>query len=135
MTKKITKMEKLEMLATIIEDSALNQTEKDMLFDFVGNEIRLLDEKSKKSSGGSKVNDNIANIVLQVLAEQETAITIATMLEDDRLQTYIDGEGDKQKVVKMSGQKLSAIVSKLKKEGKVIRTEVKKRAYFSLPQE
>lgn len=132
---KATKIEKLELLATIIEGSALERADKDVLFDFIGNEIRLLTEKSKKSSGGSKVNDGIATLVLQVLAEHENAITVAEMLEDDRLQNYAEGEGDKVKIIKMSGQKLSAIVSKLKKEGKVIRTEIKKRAYFSLPDE
>jgi bifunctional DNA-binding transcriptional regulator/antitoxin component of YhaV-PrlF toxin-antitoxin module len=55
-------------------------------------------------------------------------MTASELMEDDRLKSYVDGD----KIVKMTNQKLSALLTSLKNDKKLNREEIKKKAYFSI---
>lgn len=104
--------------------------------DFLNHEVELLNKKSDKSkeSKRSKEHATIMATIMEVLAEVEKPITISEMLEDSRLAVYEEETKDEVKIVKMTNQKLSSVVKKLVDAKEVIRTEEKKKAYFSLPE-
>jgi hypothetical protein len=54
-----------------------------------------------------------------VLSEQTSAVTISELMKDNRLADY-------------SNQKLSALLKKLVAANEVVRTEDKKKAFFSI---
>ncbi len=134
-TKKITKKEYFRSLSNLLEKipaDALKaeNTTLEALQGFIRREIELLDKKSgtKGNDALSKANVEITNTILKVLSELGKPVTISQLLEDSRLQSYKVGDETK----KMSGQKLSALMTLLKNSGQVVRTEEKKKAYFVL---
>lgn len=125
---KLTKKDCFNLLMNLVLESGSENVEK--LTEFIQKEINALDKKTskareKKSTGASLT---IRNNILEVLGEKEEPISVGDMLEDNRLTTYKDGED----IVKMSSPKLVAALTKLKEEGLVERTVIKKRAYYSL---
>lgn len=133
--KKITKKEYFNTLGKLIEKIPADELKKEnvtleALKIFINHEIEQLDKKSgtKGNDALSKANAEITNIILKVLSELEEPATISQLMEDSRLQTYKVGD----EIKKMSGQKLSALITLLKNSGKVVRTEEKKKAYFAL---
>ena len=72
--------------------------------------------------------------IIEVLADKGKPVTITDMLTDTRLQSYTEETKDGKKTVAMTNQKLSSMVKKLVDNGEIVRTEEKKKAYFSLPQ-
>jgi hypothetical protein len=78
------------------------------MVDFLNHQIELLD--SRKSSGSKgltktqKENASIKAVILEVLAEQDHAVTISEMLKDERLNGY-------------SNQKMSALLRQMGEDG------------------
>lgn len=129
---KVTKKDYFNMLENLVRAS--NSPEKENLIKFIQHEIEQLNKKStKKNSAIQQANENIISVILKVMGEFDRPVTISELLDDKRLQSYVVKEKDTEKTVKMSGQKLSALMTNLKKEERVIRTTEKKKAYFSLP--
>lgn len=127
------KVTKKEMFARVIEViGATAEADKDAMLDFLNHEVALLNKKSS-SNGENKnaaVNNAICEMILTVLADSiDTPMTAGEIMADVRLRTYIDKDG---KTVTMSSQKLTSCLTKLKKAEKIVRTEVKKKAYYSL---
>lgn len=133
--KKMTKKDWFAVLVGIVEAS--DYADKDGAKAFIDRERELLDKKSGKSkeTKTQKANAEIKAVILEVLAEQEKPVTISDLLADERLATYTEETKDGSKQVKMTNQKLSSLVKQLKDDKQVIRTEDKKKAFFSLPVE
>ena len=111
-------MTKKEMFAHIAKINA----EDLEIVNFCEHEIELLNRKKSSSSKPTKTqieNEGYKNSILEILAETDRPLTISEMMEDSRL----DG---------LKNQRVSALVTQLKNTEQVIRTEDKKKAYFSL---
>lgn len=107
----------------IIYNSLTNKGIKlDFAIDFCNSEIERLEKKANTPSKPTKTQEEnvvIMQTILTVMAEKNVKMTISDMLKDGRLSNY-------------TNQRISALVRKLKEDGKVIRTEEKKKAYFTL---
>ena len=117
--KRMTKKDWFEVLAGIVEASAYER--KDEALAFIDHEVNMLNRKTTKS-GPSKTqqeNAEIRETIKQVMADFGKPVQIADLMTDERLEMY-------------SGQKLNALVAQLKHNNEVVRTEIKKKAYFSL---
>jgi polyhydroxyalkanoate synthesis regulator phasin len=127
-TVKVTKKDYFNMVAKIVEAS--DTANKADILAFINHELELLQKKSNKS-GNTKTqvaNEKIYVTIKEVLADLNKAVTISELMVDTRLQAYVEGDETKT----MTNQKLSALVAKLVKTGEVVRTEDKKKAFFSL---
>lgn len=131
--KKMTKREWIEVIKGIVETSGYE--DKDGAIAFLDHEAELLAKKSgtSKETKTQKANAAIKATVLEVLADMGKPVTISELMEDERLTTYEEEGKDAIKVVKMTNQKLSSLLKQMKDDGAVVRTEDKKKAYFSLP--
>lgn len=117
------KMTKKDWFATIramVEGSG-NEREDEILA-FIDHEVELLEKKSSKS-GQTKTQKENAEVVAKIenaLREVGKAVTIT------ELQTA------SEEMSAYSNQKLSALLKQMVSNGTVVRTEDKKKAYFSL---
>ena len=129
---KITKKEYFAIVKGIVEASSADN--KADIVAFIDHEVELLDKKSGKSKATptQAANAVTLDIIKEVLADQTKPVTITEMLTDERLQSYTETTKDGEKTITMTNQKLSSLVKKLVDTGVVVRTEEKKRAYFSL---
>lgn len=119
---KLTKRDYFKMLAGVVENSGIDNREG--LQAFINHELELLDKKSASrgtaTTAKQKENEDLKEYILGVLTEINRAVTITELqAEDVRL-----GE--------LTNQRISAMLKQLKDEGKVIRTELKKKAYFKI---
>lgn len=133
--KKVTKREWFEVIIGIVNKS--DYADKDGAVKMLNHEIELLDKKSGKSkeTKTQKAHGAIMAAIIEVLADMGKPVTITEMLTDARLQSYTEETKDGEKTVAMTNQKLSSMVKKLVDAQEVVRTEEKKKAYFSLPVE
>ena len=121
-----TKMTKKDMFNEIInlmngENSAVTSEE---IVKFCTHEIELLNKKSSSSSGKPTKT--------QVENEKYKEYILATLTEVDRPMTISEIMENCEGIAGLKNQRVSAIVTQLKNAGKVIRTEEKKKAYFSI---
>ena len=121
-----TKMTKKDMFNEIInlmngESSAVTNVE---IVKFCTHEIELLNKKSSSSSGKPTKT--------QVENEKYKEYILATLTEVDRPMTISEIMENCEGIAGLKNQRVSAIVTQLKNAGKVIRTEEKKKAYFSI---
>lgn len=129
---KITKKDNFATVRAIVENS--NVENKADILAFIDHEVELLDKKSGKSKATptQAANAVTLNIIKEVLSGLDKPATITELLTDARLQSYTETTKDGDKVIAMTNQKLSSLVKKLVDAGEVVRTEEKKKAYFSL---
>ena len=111
MEKRLTKKDYFEMIKGICADRA-------DIVDFCNHEIELLNRKNSTNAKSKTQieNDNIKVEILNALRQFENGATISELME----------------IVPYSNQKLTALVKQLKDENKVVRTEIKKKAYFKV---
>lgn len=119
---KLTKRDYFKMLAGVVENSGVDNREE--LQAFINHELELLDKKSASrgtaTTAKQKENEDLKEYIMGILTEINRAITITELqAEDVRL-----GE--------LTNQRISAMLKQLKDEGKVVRTELKKKAYFKI---
>ena len=119
-----TKLTKKEKFAMVLEMVAENE----MLKDFIQHEMELLE---KKTNGSDKVrakknaeNEKLKADLLIALEEYGEPVTV-TDFHDKSPST----------VATLSVSKLTSLLTSLKNEGKVVRTEIKKRPYYSIATE
>ena len=114
--KKMTKMQKFEML------SKLDAVKSDpVLSEFVAHEMELL---SKKNSAEKKPTaQQVANAGVQT--------AILNGMEDGRAYTITDIIKEVPECADLTNQRVSALVRQLVDAGKVVRTEDKRKAYFT----
>ena len=118
--KKMTKMQKFEMLSKL--DAVKSNP---MLSEFVAHEMELLSKKNsadKKPTAQQTANAGIQTAILE-------------NMEVNRLYTITDIIKTVPECADLTNQRVSALVRQLVDAGKVIRTEDKRKAYFSLATE
>lgn len=119
---KLTKRDYFKMLTGVVENSGVDNREE--LQAFINHELELLDKKSANrgtaTTAKQKENEDLKEYIMGILTEINRAVTITELqAEDVRL-----GE--------LTNQRISAMLKQLKDEGKVVRTELKKKAYFKI---
>ena len=116
-------MTKKEMFTLIATLNASNQA----IVDFCNHEIELLD--NKKSNGNKKANEKVAKeieIAYNALAELDRAVTVSELIAEKGLTELANENGV------VSTQKVSAMLKKLKEQGKVVSVADKKKTYFRI---
>ena len=117
------KMTKKDWFATIramVEGSG-NEREDEILA-FIDHEVELLEKKSSKSGQTKTQKENV-----EVIAKIENALR-----EVGKAVTIIELQTASEEMSAYSNQKLSALLKQMVSKGTVVRTEDKKKAYFSL---
>lgn len=115
--KKITKRERFESLLT------LSQVQADPgMVEFINHELELL---AKKNSSEKKPT-------AQQVANEAIKQAIVDGMERDHLYTITDIQKNVPACAELSNQKISALVRQLKDDGVVVKTEDKRKSYFSL---
>lgn len=123
MTEKMTKRDWFETVKRIVIESGSDMT--DGAVAFIDRELELLERRSSKSTLTKTQKENIAVMALikDALFEVAKPVTVTELMASSA------------EVRAYSSQKISALLKQMKDKGEVIRTEVKKTAYFSLPSE
>lgn len=117
------KMTKKDWFATIramVEGSG-NEREDEILA-FIDHEVELLEKKSSKSGQTKTQKENV-----EVVAKIENALR-----EAGKAVTITELQTASEEMSAYSNQKLSALLKQMVSKGAVVRTEDKKKAYFSL---
>lgn len=117
------KMTKKDWFATIramVEGSG-NEREDEILA-FIDHEVELLEKKSSKSGQTKTQKENV-----EVVAKIENALR-----EVGKAVTITELQTASEEMSVYSNQKLSALLKQMVSKGTVVRTEDKKKAYFSL---
>ena len=128
---KMTKKDYFAQVRSII-DGADIENKSDILA-FIDHEVSLLNKKASKTSAAkAEQHETLKLVIINVLADFARPVTITEMMSDNRLTSYEETTKEGTISKTMTNQKLSSMVTKLKKEGKVVKTEEKKVAYFSL---
>ena len=115
-TKKITKRERFNSLLSLSEVQA-----DAGLVAFIEHEIELLD---KKNSGEKK-------LTAQQTANEGIKDAIVEAMEPNHLYTVTEIQKSVAECAELSNQRVSALLRQLKDDGLVVRTEDKRKAYFS----
>lgn len=123
MSNKITKRESFKMIIEVLENN-----DRADLVEVMNHEIELLDKKKAngKMTKTQTENVGIKEIILQALATANEPMTITDLLKNN-VELYDATAG--------SNQKVSALMTQLKKENKVVRTTNGKKALFSIAEE
>jgi hypothetical protein len=118
---KMTKRDYFALINEVVASADVAVEVKDSIKAFTAHEVELLDNKRAKSGQTKTQKENIAVMekIKAVLSEQASAVTISELMKDNRLADY-------------SNQKLSALLKKLVAANEVVRTEDKKKAFFSI---
>lgn len=119
----MTKREKFEMLKALVVDNP-------MLVEFIDHEIELLDKK--KSNGNTKANAKAVaenELVFNALASVGKAVTVSELIAGTDLSELANESGV------VSTQKVSAILKRLKEQGKVVTVTDKKKTLFRVATE
>lgn len=99
---------------------------------YLQNELRLLDNKkaanSAKAKANAQENVNLTNALIEILKAQDKPMTITEILTMPEVaQIRVKDENDNEKP--LSTSKVSYL---LNNDERVVRTEIKKKAYFSI---
>lgn len=126
MEKKLTLKENYERLAKVVKESYIEETEKKELLTFIDGRVEQINKKANSTSTKEKsdklLQDQIKITLLDLLAQQNEPINIATMMKAETLSCY-------------TNQRISAMLTKLIAENKVERTVIKKVPHFSIKKE
>jgi len=119
----VKKVTKKDNFAKVLEFIPMENVE---LREFIKKEIDALERKSNTKSKAEKekaaANESLKSALLRVLGDFGEPVTVTQLMNCEEF-------------TGLSNQKLSAMLRQMKLEGSVIRTEEKKKAYFSLPSE
>lgn len=115
MEKKITKR---FVLNHLIE----NYGKDTLVVDYAKHELELLDKKanSKTPTKTQLENENLKEVIVEVLRNATQPLTISEITNAN------------EKLVELSNQKISALLTQLVSVNKVVRIVDKKKAYFSI---
>jgi predicted Rossmann fold nucleotide-binding protein DprA/Smf involved in DNA uptake len=113
----MTKREKFEMLSKLSEVQS-----NEVLRDFIAHEMELLEKKNsapKKPTAAQVANEAIKSAIVDGM-------------EANRLYSVTEIIKEIPECADLTNQRVSALLRQLKEDGKVVRTEEKRKAYFSL---
>ena len=114
---KMTKREKFEMLSKLSEVQS-----NEVLRDFIAHEMELLEKKN--SAPKKPTSAQIANEAIKT--------AIVDGMEANRYYSVTEIIKEIPECADLTNQRVSALLRQLKEDGKVVRTEEKRKAYFSL---
>lgn len=131
---KMTKKEMFSVITSILEGKVvvadMIQEDKDFLLEKIAHEVELLDKKSK--SGGSKnltktqkENADIKQALVEYLKEVGEPMRVGEIVKEEQFAKY-----SPSKITALLGQLISTDKKPLE-DAPLIRTEVKKVAYYS----
>lgn len=117
---KMTKKDWFEAIKTVVENSGADRA--DEMVTFINHELELLNNKSSKTAMTKRQKENVGVIELIKTALFEVAkpVTITELMAAS------------PELAQYTPQKISALMKQLKDKGEVVRTEEKKKAFFSL---
>ena len=118
MEKKMTKKEMFGRLIDIVEGANVEDT--DVVVDFLNHEIELVSKKRNGMTKTQKENEELVEVIYNAIAEIGHPVTVTELYENVK----------SDKIT--SAQKVSALVKKLVDAERVVRTEDKKKAFFSI---
>lgn len=116
--KKVTKKEMFGRLIEIVEGANVQDVET--IVEFLNHEIELVSKKRNGQTKVQKANEGLIEVIYNAIAKAEKPVTVTEiyeMVKSDEI---------------TSPQKVSALVKKLVDAERVVRTEEKKKAYFSV---
>ena len=116
--KKMTKRDYFNALLGIAEVKA-----NDELVKFIEHELELLAKKNssdKKPTAAQVANEGIKKVIINTLTENGRQMTISEMQKANA------------ELGELSNQRISALIRQLLAEGKVVRVEEKRKAYFKI---
>lgn len=121
--KKITKRDMFNAIIDLINGKEI-PVSSDELIEFANHEIDLLNKKSSSSSGKQTKtqveNAKFKDCIINALTTLDKPVTIAELMANC------------PEVAELSNQRISAMLSQLRKAEKIVRTYEKKKAYFAL---
>lgn len=117
-TKKLTKKDYFGVIRGIIEASDVENKEE--VLKFIDHETDLLSKRVKAETATQKENKVLVEELYDALKEIATAVTITEL------------QAANEKFGGMSNQKVSALMKKLVDANRVVKTQDKKRSYFSI---
>ena len=122
MANKMTKKEWLVEIKAIVETAELDEEKRAEMTEFINHEVELLEKKHSKSgqTKTQKENLEIMEKIMAALAEVGKPITITEL------------QNANTEMAEFSNQKLSALLKKLVDGGRVVKTQEKKKSYFSV---
>ena len=122
MTNKMTKKEWFAEIRAIVEKAELDEEKKTGMTEFINHEVELLEKKHSKSgqTKTQKENLEIMEKIMAALAEVGKPVTITEL------------QSTNTEMAEYSNQKLSALLKKLVDGGRVVKTQEKKKSYFSV---
>ena len=121
--KKITKRDMFNEIIKMMNGEQMSVSTQAVI-EFANHEIELLNKKSSSSSGKQTKtqleNESYKEVILETLKTADKPITISELMR--RSET----------IAELSNQRVSAMLSQLRKAEKIVRTYEKKKAYFAL---
>ena len=120
---KVTKRERFSQLMEIVKASKVENSAE--LVAFIEHEVELLNKKNSRSGKPTKTqveNETIKAQIVSVLERVGKPMTVTQLLAESEFAS-------------LSNQKVSALLTQLRKSGEVVRTIEKKVAFYSLPDE
>lgn len=118
---KLTKKEKFNMVLEMV-------AENEMLKEFIQHEIELLERKAtgsdKTKAKKNEENEKLKADLLVALREYGKPVTVSEFHDKSP-----------SAVAMLSTSKLTHLLTSLKEDGKVVRTEIKKRPFYSVAPE
>lgn len=119
-TKKLTKRDYFNALYTHFQETGRDcgTISADSMMEFLEREIELLEKKnaSKKPTAQQSANEGIKEAILEGLVERMTITEMQKSIPE---------------LAELSNQRISALVRQMVDAGIIIRTEDKRKAYFS----
>lgn len=122
MTNRMTKKEWFAEIKAIVEGAQIDSEKKAEMTKFINHEVELLEKKHSKSgqTKTQKENLEIMEKIMAALAEVGKPVTITEL------------QNANTEMAEYSNQKLSALLKKLVDGGRVVKTQEKKKSYFSV---
>ena len=120
---KVTKRERFSQLMEIVKASNVENSAE--LVAFIEHEVELLTKKNSRSGKPTKTqveNETIKAQIISVLERVGKPMTVTQLLAESEF-------------TGLSNQKVSALLTQLRKSGEVVRTIEKKVAFYSLADE
>lgn len=120
---KVTKRERFSQLMEIVKASKVENSAE--LVAFIEHEVELLAKKNSRSGKPTKTqveNETIKAQIISVLERVGKPMTVTQLLAESEF-------------TGLSNQKVSALLTQLRKSGEVVRAIEKKVAFYSLPDE
>ena len=120
---KVTKRERFSQLMEIVKASEVENSAE--LVAFIEHEVELLAKKNSRSGKPTKTqveNETIKAQIVSVLERVNKPVTVTQLLTESEL-------------AGLSNQRVSALLTQLRKNGTVVRTVEKKVAFYSIADE